>query len=299
MNEITIQDIRTHIVHLPNRPPAMLAGRLADIYGVETRHINQAVSRNRNRFPDDFCFQTTDSEIDIMVSQNVIPNWQVFGGHLPWMFTRFGANQLSTILKSDVAAKRSVQIMRAFSMMEENRAGFHSADLPMEAMAKQIISLVTPVVIAEVLKQVLPKVQGVEDRIDNMRMQFGRLSSVSAFAQLCCEVGGRADVTPKEKIYNAYCEYCRATKSRQFTNSHFFMKVYQAIPDSRKTRITVDGQRIPAISGLVLMPGYRRMIVDLQRTGEKRAEQEMQRRRDLYCDLSPVAAKIKTTGEAN
>jgi len=121
-NNLTVKEIQGHIVHLPNRPPSMIASQLARIYEVNTSQINQAVRRNPDRFPDDFCFYATQAEVDLMVSQNVIPTGSL-GGHLPRMFTRYGANQLSTVLKSKVAARRSVQIMRAFSLIEEAAGG--------------------------------------------------------------------------------------------------------------------------------------------------------------------------------
>lgn len=116
MNELTVKDIREKIVNLPNRPPAMLAQDVAEIYGVKAKYVNRAVKRNQDRFPADFCFRLTKEEWANLRSQNVTLN-EI--NYLPWAFTRFGANQLSTVLKSPIADARSVQIMRAFSAMEE------------------------------------------------------------------------------------------------------------------------------------------------------------------------------------
>lgn len=132
MKELTVQDIQNQIVNLPNRPPAMLANHLAKIYGVETKRINEAVRRNHDRFPEDFCYRLTKEEREILPkSQNATLGY-AFGGHLPWMFTRLGANQLSTVLKSPVAARRSVQIMRAFSALEDaaQEAADHQPEAP-------------------------------------------------------------------------------------------------------------------------------------------------------------------------
>ena len=60
---------------------------LAELYEVETRVLKQAVRRNIERFPNDFMFILTDDEIDIMVSQNVIPSKQLLGGAYPFAFT--------------------------------------------------------------------------------------------------------------------------------------------------------------------------------------------------------------------
>ena len=62
----------------------MLDRELAELYGVETRVLKQAVKRNRERFPKDFMFEMTGKEIDGMVSQNVIPSKSYFGGAVPF-----------------------------------------------------------------------------------------------------------------------------------------------------------------------------------------------------------------------
>ena len=53
----------------------LLGADLAELYGVETRALNQAVKRNRERFPADFMFQLTGEDVELLVSQNVIPLW--------------------------------------------------------------------------------------------------------------------------------------------------------------------------------------------------------------------------------
>ncbi len=61
----------------------MLSLHLAELYGVETRALNQAVKRTIQRFPEDFMFQINEFEADQLVSQNVIPHKKYFGGYLP------------------------------------------------------------------------------------------------------------------------------------------------------------------------------------------------------------------------
>lgn len=117
-NKMTVQNIHSKIVRLPSRPPAMLARDLANIYEVEAKQIYQAVRRNPDRFPEpDFCFRLTNKEIARL--QNEVSLEWPGGSNNPLMFPRMGANQLSSVLKSPVAARRSVQIMRAFSEIEE------------------------------------------------------------------------------------------------------------------------------------------------------------------------------------
>ena len=65
----------------------MLDKDLSELYGVETRALNQAVKRNNDRFPEDFMFQLTKTEANLLVSQNVIPSKRSLGGSLPYVFT--------------------------------------------------------------------------------------------------------------------------------------------------------------------------------------------------------------------
>ncbi|MBQ8812424.1 MAG: ORF6N domain-containing protein [Bacteroidales bacterium] len=91
----------------------MLDKDLAKMYGVETKVLNQAVKRNMKRFPEDFMFQLTQEEYDILKSQFVTSSW---GGtrKLPYVFTEQGLAMLSGLLNSDVAIKVNIAIMRTF-----------------------------------------------------------------------------------------------------------------------------------------------------------------------------------------
>lgn len=86
---------------------------LAQLYRVETRVLNQAVKRNIKRFPNDFMFQVTPEEWQLLKSQFVISTW---GGSrkLPYAFTEQGLAMLSGILNSDIAIQVNINIMRAF-----------------------------------------------------------------------------------------------------------------------------------------------------------------------------------------
>ncbi len=68
----------------------ILDSDLAKLYNIETRALKQAVNRNKKRFPLDFMFILTEKEVDIMVSQNVIPSRKHLGGALPYAFTEQG-----------------------------------------------------------------------------------------------------------------------------------------------------------------------------------------------------------------
>jgi len=94
----------------------MLDSDLAELYGVETRVLNQAVQRNINRFPEDFMFQLADTEWEILKSQFVISSW---GGRrkLPNVFTEHGVLMLSSVLNSAQAIQVNIQIVRIFSRL--------------------------------------------------------------------------------------------------------------------------------------------------------------------------------------
>ncbi|HWR81895.1 MAG TPA: ORF6N domain-containing protein [Candidatus Deferrimicrobium sp.] len=91
----------------------MLDKDLADLYGVETRVLNQAVTRNLKRFPDDFMFRLTRKGTTILKSQFVTSNW---GGtrKLPRAFTEQGVAMLSSVLRSERAIQVNIEIVRAF-----------------------------------------------------------------------------------------------------------------------------------------------------------------------------------------
>ncbi|HED37090.1 MAG TPA: ORF6N domain-containing protein, partial [Ignavibacteria bacterium] len=92
---------------------------LAELYYVETRILKQAVRRNIKRFPEDFMFILTESEIDFLVSQSVIPSKKYLGGAKPFVFTEQGIAILSSVLTSDKAIEINIQIMRAFVEMRK------------------------------------------------------------------------------------------------------------------------------------------------------------------------------------
>jgi hypothetical protein len=93
----------------------MLDADLAQLYGVKTGALNQAVKRNRDRFPEDFAFQMSRQEFTDLISQSVTSKTGRGGRQkLPWVFTEHGVAMLSSVLHSTKAARVNVEIMRAF-----------------------------------------------------------------------------------------------------------------------------------------------------------------------------------------
>ena len=105
----------------------MLDRDLAELYGVETKRLNEQVKRNIERFPEDFMFQLTPNEFDNLKSQFATSSW---GGvrKLPYAFTEQGVAMLSGVLKSSTAVEANIRIMRAFVSMRHfmvNNAAFY------------------------------------------------------------------------------------------------------------------------------------------------------------------------------
>lgn len=97
----------------------MLDFDLAGMYQVETKALKQAVKRNNDRFPSDFMFQLTKQETDNLRSQFVTSSWGD-SRYQNFVFTEQGVSMLSSVLRSDIAVKVSIAIMRAFVQMRAN-----------------------------------------------------------------------------------------------------------------------------------------------------------------------------------
>jgi len=98
---------------------AMVDADLAAIYGVETRALNQAVKRNRERFPGDFVFQLSVAEKEKVITNCDHLAHLRFAKSLPLAFTEHGAIMAATVLNSAKAVAMSVYVVRAFVRMRE------------------------------------------------------------------------------------------------------------------------------------------------------------------------------------
>ena len=93
----------------------MLDSDLATLYGVTTFNLNKAVKRNRDRFPEDFCFQLSEKEYRVLIFQSGIPNIGRGGRRFPpYVFTEQGVAMLSSVLRSKRAVMVNIAIMRVF-----------------------------------------------------------------------------------------------------------------------------------------------------------------------------------------
>jgi hypothetical protein len=126
-HSVTPAQIRRLIYHIRGTA-VMIDADLATLYQVPTFRLNEAVRRNRKRFPQDFMFQLTKPEHERLRSQTAISE-RGRGGrrYLPYAFTEQGVAMLSCVLRSDIAIDVNIQIMRAF--VELRRLGMTVVDL--------------------------------------------------------------------------------------------------------------------------------------------------------------------------
>jgi hypothetical protein len=125
-------------IYLIRGKKVMLDRDLAELYGVETRVLNQAVRRNERRFPDDFMFQLTVEEFKNLKSQNVISSWGGFR-KLPLAFTEQGVAMLSSVLNSETAIEVNIQIIRIFSGIRELLLSNKDIFIKLEQLKKKLM----------------------------------------------------------------------------------------------------------------------------------------------------------------
>lgn len=114
--QLSVENKVESLIRVIRGQQVMLDHDLAELYGVETRRLNEQVKRNIERFPEDFMFQLTSNEFDNLKSQFATSSW---GGvrKLPYAFTEQGVAMLSGVLESPTAVEANIRIMRAFVSM--------------------------------------------------------------------------------------------------------------------------------------------------------------------------------------
>ncbi len=114
-NSIPIEVIATKILIIRGKR-VMLDNDLAVLYEVETKRLNEQVTRNMKRFPEDFMFQLTKEEAKFLRSQ-IATSKRGGRRYLPYVFTQEGVAMLSSVLNSERAIMVNIQIMRAFAQL--------------------------------------------------------------------------------------------------------------------------------------------------------------------------------------
>ena len=122
MNEKTIKisiERTEQAIFLIRGQKVLLDHDLAELYGVETKVLKQAVRRNIKRFPDDFMFELTKEENQSLRSQNVTLKRGRHSKYSPFAFTEQGVAMLSSVLNSERAIEVNISIMRAFVQLRK------------------------------------------------------------------------------------------------------------------------------------------------------------------------------------
>jgi len=125
-------------IYLIRSIKVMLDSDLAELYGVETRSLIQAVKRNIERFPPDFMLQLTKEEFDSLRSQIVISKGKGGRRYLPYVFSEQGVAMLSSVLKSKRAIEANIAIMRVFVKLRETVATHKELSRELEDLEQRI-----------------------------------------------------------------------------------------------------------------------------------------------------------------
>jgi len=124
-------------IYLIRNQKVMLDRDLAELYGVQTRVLKQAVRRNIGRFPSDFMFELTNEEQKSLRSQIVTLKKGQHSKYLSFAFTEQGVAMLSSVLKSDRAIQVNIQIIRTFTKLRSMLATHKDLKRKIEAMEKK------------------------------------------------------------------------------------------------------------------------------------------------------------------
>jgi len=133
---ITTEKIE-QLIFLISGHKVMLSLHLAEMYGVETRVLVQAVKRNIDRFPEDFMFQLTDEEFKNLKSQIVISSWGGMRRAKPYAFTEQGVAMLSSVLRSKRAVQVNIEIMRAFVRLRQMLSAHRDLEHKLNSLEKK------------------------------------------------------------------------------------------------------------------------------------------------------------------
>lgn len=134
---VPIETIQAKIIQIRGEK-VLLDRDLAELYGVETKRLKQAVRRNKERFPEDFMFELSEQEFTAWRTQFVTSNTDKMGlRHRPMAFTEHGVAMLSSVLRSNQAVQVNIAIMRAFVRMRQLLYSNKDLKVRIETMEKK------------------------------------------------------------------------------------------------------------------------------------------------------------------
>ena len=139
MKELIPSEVIERKIYLIRGQRVMLDRDLAEMYGVETKVLKQAVKRNISRFPEDFMFEMNAEELQHWRSHFVTSNADKMGlRYPPFCFTEQGVAMLSSILNSETAIQVNIQIIRVFTKMKQAILDNKEIFLSIEKMEKKL-----------------------------------------------------------------------------------------------------------------------------------------------------------------
>lgn len=119
VNDLIPQESIEQRIFLIRKQKVMIDRDLAELYGVETKHLNRQVKRNVQRFPEEFMFQLNEKERAELVTICHRFKTMKHASSLPYAFTEHGVAMLASVLKSDIAVKISISIIKTFVKLRE------------------------------------------------------------------------------------------------------------------------------------------------------------------------------------
>lgn len=175
MNSIVPTEVIEKKIYLIRGQKVMLDSDLAELYGVATKVLLQAVKRNSNRFPSDFMFQLNYQEVASLRSQ-IVTSKTGRGGrrYLPYVFTEQGVAMLSTVLNSERAIQVNIAIMRAFVKLREMIASHKDLAKRLDELEKKYDAQFRVVfdAIRQLMAQPEPKEKKIGFRVRERRARY-------------------------------------------------------------------------------------------------------------------------------
>jgi len=139
-SRIITDEVVTNKIYLIRGKKVMMDRDLAEMYGVETRRLNEQVKRNEKRFPNDFMFQMTHIELEDWKSRFATSKKEKMGlRKLPYVFTEQGVAMLSSVLNSETAIEVNIGIIRVFTRMREMLITQKDVLLKLEQIEKKVL----------------------------------------------------------------------------------------------------------------------------------------------------------------
>jgi phage regulator Rha-like protein len=156
---------------------------VASLYDIEPKKLRQQIKRNIEKFPRDYAYQLSEDELDTMVSQNVTPSKQIFGGSLPYVFTEKGLYMVATILRSKKATEATFIIIETFSKLKKlsrnlNSISSEQTKEEQEQLVKESNILLEEVIDIEPVREIKDdNITEIETKIE-LNLGFAKVSRI-------------------------------------------------------------------------------------------------------------------------